>query len=88
MTNVFFYGQVVSVGVPTVPLPAVLLGRQTPASAYRGSLSQPQSKQLLQQPLSDADGVRVVEVVMRDAGGEARVLCFGGEATSDALGCR
>ena len=89
MSNVSVYGQVVSIGVPTSPLPAVLPSRPVPASANRGSvLSQAQSRQLLQQPASHAESVAVVEVVIRDAGGEARVLCFGREAASDALVCR
>lgn len=96
MTNLSIYGRVVSVSVTGEPLPAVLRSRQQPAGGQSQScLSQHMSQPLLLLPVAAAApgrgavrGVQVVELGIRDASGETRLLCCGREAVADALTCR
>lgn len=94
MSNVSIYGQVVSVCVPSAPLPAVLPCRAGLMGHNQASLTQPQLEQSLLFPLAGAnvaaggEGKAVVELVIRDERGETRVLCCGRGAAVDALRCR
>lgn len=89
MSNASVYGQVISVLVPEGPLPAVLSTRSGLASANQESLSQLHSKPLLlQPPCVSSSALEVVELGIRDARGQARVLCCGHKAAGDALRCR
>lgn len=90
MSNASVYGQVVSVRVPEGPLPAVLSTRSGLARVNQESLTQLHSKPvlLLQPPGLSSSALEVVELGIRDARGQARVLCCGRKAASDALRCR
>lgn len=89
MSNASVYGQVVSVRVPKGPLPAVLPSRSGLARVNQESLSQVHSKPLLlQPPCVSSRALEVVELEIRDARGQARVLCCGRKAAGDALRCR
>lgn len=89
MSNATVYGEVVSVCMSQAPLIAVLPCRPASASVNQASLSQPQWKQqLLPQPSNATGGAQVAELRIRDARGEARILCCGREAVVDALRCR
>lgn len=90
MSNVSIYGQVVSVRVPSAALPAVIPSRAGLTGHNQASLTQPQSNQPLLPPAANVTGGegQVVELGIRDARGETRVLCCGRGAAVDALRCR